>query len=196
MPRLTKQATRAKIREAVVAEATEKGISATSVGGVVQRANISAGTIYVHFDNKEDMLQKIYLEIKAEFHELMMHAAQQTDDSKMIREMWFSLFQSVSAHPKDFLFVEYAGAAKILTEEQGNQVSQMEQEIRGLLERAKASGCVADLPTNVISVLLIAPAMQLARSAVLKDTPIPQETVKLTFDRVWLSISGNTAPTP
>ncbi|GHB28069.1 TetR family transcriptional regulator [Pseudovibrio japonicus] len=196
MPRLTKQATRAKIREAVVAEATENGISATSVGGVVQRANISAGTIYVHFDNKEDMLQKIYLEIKTEFHELMMHAAKQTDDSEMIREMWFSLFQFVSDHPKDFLFVEYAGAAKILTEEQGKQVLKMQQEISGLLERAKASGSVADLPTNVISVLLIAPAMQLARSAVLKDTPVPQETVELTFDRVWLSISGNTALTP
>lgn len=192
MPRLTKQATRAKIREAVVEEATENGINATSVAGVVNRANISAGTIYVHFKNKEDMLQKIYLEIKTEFHALMLAAAEQTNDKQMISQMWFSLFEFVSDHPKDFLFIEYAGASKILTNEQTKQVSVMEQEIRALLERAKASGTLADLPVSVISVLLIAPAMQLARSATLKNLRIPQATINLTFERVWLSISAPT----
>lgn len=190
MPRLTKQATRAKIREAVVEEATENGINATSVTGVVKRANISAGTIYVHFENKEDMLQKIYLEIKTEFHALMMEAAEQANDKQMISQMWFSLFDFVSTHPKDFLFIEYAGAAKILTEDQLKQVSVMEEEIRALLERAKASGTLADLPVSVISVLLIAPAMQLARSATLKDLQVPQATIDVTFERVWLSIAA------
>ncbi|WP_068319044.1 TetR/AcrR family transcriptional regulator [Polycladidibacter hongkongensis] len=194
MPRLSKETTYEKIRDAVVSEATENGISATSISRIVKRANISAGTIYVHFANKEEMLQEIYMEIKTNFHDQMMRAASQTDDGKMICQMWHDLFMLVSERPDDFLFVEYVGAAKLLTDPQQARIAEMEQEILSLLERAKTSGTLVDLPVAVISVLLIGPAMQLARSSVLKSKNVPKETVALTFSRAWLSVSNQDVP--
>jgi hypothetical protein len=48
---------------------------------------------------------------------------------------------------------------------------------------------LADLDTSLLSLLLVAPAMQLARSAVLSGQKIPETLIEQTFERVWLSIA-------
>jgi len=91
-----KDKTRAKLREAVVAEAVEQGFGAVSISGVVQRAQVSAGTVYVHFKNKDDLLQQVFLEIKREFHAIMMRALNERQSDQIIRRMWFDMFDFVS----------------------------------------------------------------------------------------------------
>lgn len=191
MPRTTKQATRTKLRNAVVAEAVEQGIGAVSVGGVVKRAAISAGTVYVHFSTKDDMLRDIYMEIKTEFHDLLMKAADQQKPAQAIRCMWFAMFDFVATNPKELLFLEYGNAAKILTVEQQAITDGYAEEISDILKRGVADGTLAPLDTSILTLLLIAPAMQLARGAAISNTPLSQETLNQTFDRVWLSIAAS-----
>jgi AcrR family transcriptional regulator len=189
MPRTTKDKTRRNLRDAVVAEAVEKGIGAVSVAGVVERAHVSAGTVYVHFENKDDMLRKIYMEIKSEFHQLMLAARSEMNSEQMIRRMWFDMFAFVSEHPTEFLFLEYGNAAKILTPDQQITTQRMHVEIGEMLRRGVDDGTLAPLDSDVLTLLLVAPALQLARSAVLKSQTIPPETLELIFRRVWLSVS-------
>lgn len=190
MPRTTKDQTRLKLRDAVVAEAVEKGFAGVSVGSVVKRAKVSAGTVYVHFVNKDDMLRKVYMELKSAFHETLMTASDAPDSAGMIRAMWFAMFDFVEAHPAQFLFLEFGAAARILTPEQQAVADGYAQDIAALLRRGVEDGTLAPLDTKLLSLLLVAPAMQLARQAVLKDQPIPRDTLNTTFDRVWRSISN------
>ena len=74
MPRPTKDQVFEKIKAAVVTVVARNGIGATSVGEIAKLAQISAGTIYLHFENKDDMLQQVYLRIKQEFHFVLMQA--------------------------------------------------------------------------------------------------------------------------
>lgn len=194
MPRMTKDETRRKLRRAVVSEAVEKGFGALSVSGVVNRAKASAGSVYVHFENKEDMLQKVFLEIKREFHAIMVQARSEPSSAAMIRRMWFDMFGFVAAHPSDFLFLEYGNSARILTDPQQAEVQQMDQDISRMLARGVDDGTLAPLDLGLISILLVAPATQLARSALLNDMAIPPELVETTFQRVWLSIAGEGQP--
>lgn len=188
---MTKDETRRKLRRAVVLEATEKGFGALSVGGVVDRAKVSAGTVYVHFENKEDMLQKVFLEIKQEFHAIMLQAQSEQTSAETIRRMWFDMFDFVAAHPSDFLFLEYGNSARILNEGQQAEVQKMDEDIAVILARGIEGGILAPLDVGLISILLVAPATQLARSAVLNGTVIPVSTIEMTFQRVWLSIAAN-----
>lgn len=188
MPRLPKSEVRQKIRHAVVAETVALGIGSLSVGAIVKRAQISAGTIYLHFENKEDMLQQVFLEIKSEFHAIMLDAREEKTSAEMIRRMWFDMFAFVTDCPNDFLFIEYAGAAQVLTAVQAEQTLRMQGEITGMLQTAIDDNTLASLPVETVAVLLIAPAMQLARSAAMVGNPVPPATAELTFERVWLSI--------
>lgn len=193
MPRTSKDSTRKKLREAVVAEAVENGIGSLSVAGVVDRAKVSAGTVYVHFHTKEDMLQQVFLEIKREFHEIMLRSKSEETSQAMIRRMWFDMFDFVADKPQDFLFLEYGNSARFLTPEQEKEAHQMYAEIGEMLQRGIDDGTLAQLDVTLISMLLVAPAMQLARSAVLKDKRLAQTVVETTFDRVWRSIANDAA---
>lgn len=190
MPRLTKDQTYQKLRGAVVAEAVEKGFPATNVAGVVGRAKVSTGTVYVHFKNKDDMLRRVYMDIKGEFHDCVTSARDEADPALLVRRMWFGMFDFVRARPQEFLFLDFGATAKILTPEQQSVADGYAADIDALLRRGIEAGVLARLDPSLLSLLLVAPAMQLARSAVLSGKPITDAIVQQTFDRVWLSIAN------
>lgn len=191
MARLGKEETRRKLRDALVAEVVENGISSVNIARIVARAKVSAGTVYVHFENKDDMLRQVYMELKADLHACITQARAQIDSAQLVRGMWFGMFHFVRGRPHDFLFLDYATAAKILLPEQQAIADDYGEEIAALLRRGVDDGTLADLDTGLLTLLLVAPAMQLARSAVLSGQPIPETLIEQAFDRVWLSIANH-----
>lgn len=191
MPRTTKDKTRQKLQDALVVEAVENGIAAVNVAGIVKRAKVSAGTVYVHFENKDDMLRQVYLQLKTEFHETVTRHRDEADTAKMVRYMWFDMFDFVRERPRDFLFLDYGSAAKILLPEQQAIADGFATDIGALLRRGVDDGTLAPLDTGMLSLLLVAPAMQLARGAVISGRPITDDVVAATFERVWLSIKNH-----
>jgi AcrR family transcriptional regulator len=194
--RPSQDAIKEKIRGALVRVVAQMGIGGTSIGAVAKEASVSAGTIYLHFEDKADLLQKVYLQIKTEFHSIMIAAVQETDSKAMIHRMWQDMFEFTTARPLDFLFIEYAGAAQVLNEEQARHVAGFQDEIAAMLQRAIDDGTVAPLPVATVTTLLVAPAMHLARMSALNNKPIDKSQLDLTFERVWISIAGTDPSAP
>lgn len=191
LPRLTKEQTGKKLRDAVVAEAIENGIGSVGVSAVVTRAKVSAGTIYVHYKNKDDMLAQVYMDLKAELHACIFDGLDTNSTSDMIRRMWFNLFAFVRANPRHFLFLEYCSTAKLLTADQQRVIDGYTDDIGAVLQRGIDDGILAQLDRRLLTLMLIAPAERLARRAVLSREKIPTETIEQVFDRVWFSISNS-----
>jgi AcrR family transcriptional regulator len=194
MKRPSQDVIKERIRGGLVRVVAKSGIGGTSIGAVAKEAGVSAGTIYLHFEDKDDLLQKVYLLIKTEFHSIMVAAKSEADSKTMIRRMWRDMFQFTTAHPLDFLFIEYAGAAQVLTDEQTRHVAGFQVEIAAMLQRAIDDGTLARLPVATVITLLVAPAMHLARMSALTNTSIDASQLDLTFERVWLSLAGTTPP--
>ncbi|EYD73669.1 Transcriptional regulator, AcrR family protein [Limimaricola hongkongensis DSM 17492] len=173
-----------------MAEAVENGIAAVSIAGIVKRAKVSAGTVYVHFENKDDMLRQVYLQLKADFHGCLTRHRDEADTAKMVRHLWFDMFDFVRDRPQDFLFLDYAHAAKLLPPREQAIADEYAEDIAALLRRGVDDGTLAPMQDGLLSLLLVAPAMQLARGAVLAGRPIPPELISQAFDRVWLSIAN------
>ncbi|MFD1418632.1 TetR/AcrR family transcriptional regulator [Companilactobacillus keshanensis] len=58
------EAKRKLVIQAVFEITYDEGITNLSIGKIAKRAGVSKATIYVYFENKTDMLGKIYLEVK------------------------------------------------------------------------------------------------------------------------------------
>jgi len=197
MPDNRKEKTRAKLRDAVVSETIEQGFGAVSISGVVKRAQVSAGTVYVHYETKDDMLQKVFLEIKREFHAILLLAQDELQSDGLIRRLWFDVIHFASERPSDFLFLEYGSAAHFLTAEQKSEIDSMHDEINTMVQRGVNDGTLVPLDISMVSLLLIAPAMQLARSAALTtESSIPADTIEQLFEQVWRSIAVDPLSTP
>ncbi len=189
MPRPSKEAVFEKILTAVVDVVAKKGIAATSVGDVAKAARISAGTIYLHFENKDDMLQKVYLRIKADFHAELMTAANAGTSEQVIAALWLSFLGFLKSHPQRFLYLEYAGAAQVLTDAQRAIVAPYQAEINALVQTALDDGTLRPMPLEVATTLLIGPAMQLARKAALTGQAPSNLEITATFEHLWAGLA-------
>ena len=190
MPKTSKEQTAKRLRDAVVAEAVENGIGAVGVSAVVNRAEVSAGTIYVHYKNKDDMLARVYMDIKAELHACVTDVPDATDTGRTIRAMWFNFFAFANEKPQHFLFLEFCSTAKLLTPDQQRVVDGYTDEIGAVLQRGIDDGTLAPVDRRFLTLMLIAPAERLARRAVLSGETVSTETIEQIFGRVWLSISA------
>jgi len=188
MPRMTKEQVEASITKAVVHVATSKGVGATGMADVARTARVSAGTLYLHFENKEDMLQKTYIRIKTDFHARLMRAAAAGTSAAIIRSLWDELMLFLKEQPGAFLFLEYAGAAQILNQDQRKQMGALQQEVNALLQTAIEDGTLAYMPLGVAINLIIGPAMHLARTHALAGVKPDDDTIEQTFARVWASL--------
>jgi TetR/AcrR family transcriptional repressor of multidrug resistance operon len=56
----------AAIRRALRDLVAERGFHGASMGAVAERAGVAAGTAYVHYDSKDELVYATYLEIKAD----------------------------------------------------------------------------------------------------------------------------------
>lgn len=196
MPRPNKGQIQTRLRTAIVDDVAKHGIGALSMLSVAKRARVSAGTIYLHFANKEDMLQQVYLQIKQDVHARIMQAENAPNCTLMVRDMWYHLFDFVRDHPNDFLFVEYAGAAQVLSPDQAQIITHHQRDIQQLIQRAIDDKVLADIPVRLLGVLLIAPAMHLARQALLHGLPPSQQDIDQTFAQVWQSVSRRAGTPP
>jgi len=189
MKRPTKDAVQDRIVGAVIQTVAAEGIGATSMATVARAAKVSAGTLYLHFSSKEDMLQSVYLKLKLAFHANLMAAAK-GDPRQAIAGMWHALLDFQQDQPNGFLFLEYAGAAQVLTPAQKAEVAPLQGEVNAVVQRAIDENVITVPSVQVAANLLIGPAMQLARSHALAGTPIPQAEASETFDRIWLSLTA------
>lgn len=183
---------RLAIRNAVVSDVIEVGLSGTSMTRIAAAANLSPGTIYLYYPNKDALLQQVFIEIKSAMHEKLMQAFEQGDSStEKIRNLWFAMFAYLVEKPRDFAFHETINAAQILTPQQQSKMAGMAQDIRTILNDAVDDGTLKPAPVESILAVLMAPALHLARRSALADQPVRQEVVKHCFDMIWSGISNH-----
>jgi len=183
---------RQAIRDAVVAVVIEGGLANVSISKIAKRAGVSAGTIYLYFSSKEELLQQTYLDIKTSFFNTMMEAAatEEHSDGK-IRAMWFALFDFVVAHSNDFLFSEFVGAAHLIDAASQAQIEKHTSKATAILRAAIKDGTIEDAPLDSIQAVLMAPAVQLARSAAWGQKPVKRALMRDTFDMVWRGLAAS-----
>ncbi|WP_445671284.1 TetR/AcrR family transcriptional regulator [Paenibacillus sp. FSL K6-2862] len=66
------------IFDATIQLINEIGFSETSISKIAKRASVSAATIYIYHENKEDPLYKTYLKIKGKMSEKMFQEVDHT----------------------------------------------------------------------------------------------------------------------
>jgi len=164
----------------------EGGLANVSISKIAKRAGVSAGTIYLYFCNKEDLLQQTYLDIKTDWFEAMFEAANSgANSATKIRNMWFALFDFVVARPNEFLFSETVGAAHLIDAANEASLAKKYRKLEGVMTNAMKDGTLAKAPVASIQAVLMAPAVQLAKSAARNKKKVKPALLRETFDIVW-----------
>ena len=100
---------KAAITKAIINLINEIGFANISMSKIAKATGISASTLYVYYDSKEDMFRKIYLDVKKQMIAECsrdIHPEEALEQS--VRKICKNLLRYMEEHTDEFLFIEQA----------------------------------------------------------------------------------------
>ncbi|PEN12339.1 TetR family transcriptional regulator [Longibacter salinarum] len=94
------------IIEAALALFAEKGVDATSTREITERADTAEGTLYRHFDGKDDLVRSLFEENTSLFHDVLARSAKtETEPREQLKAMVRGIFDFAEQYPAAFAYL-------------------------------------------------------------------------------------------
>jgi AcrR family transcriptional regulator len=153
------------IFQATIQLLNEIGFSDISMSKIAKRANVSSATIYVYFENKEDMLGKLYVNVKEKMSRQMIHELDDTMSAQAICERFMrNSMQFILNNKDDFMFLEQFSTSPLMNKLCLEDTATMFTSLHEFFEKRKRSGELKSLETVFLLTYCYFPVTQLAKA--------------------------------
>lgn len=182
-----------KKNELVVLHATlilrqRTGLSCSIHGQNAKMAGISPGTIYLYFENKQDMLDKLYLYIKSDMCRVAFekHRAQ-GDEFKAI---WYCIAKYKITHSQEAMFMAICDILPIITDACKQKGIEMLMPLIDLCKRGQQAGIIRRVPHEMIYAYSINPLSLLIFDKDHKRIKLSKQDIDKAFEMTYKAISS------
>jgi TetR/AcrR family transcriptional repressor of multidrug resistance operon len=178
------------ICRAAIALIQRDGFEATSISKIAREAGLSPATIYVYFENKEDLLSKIYLKVKREMSAAMTEGLGEDQPvEEGFRTAWFNFYKYSMENAVDFAFGEQFANSPLV-----NKLSREEDEsyygpLIEMFERGKREGIFKDIPLAVFSAFAFFPVIGLIRNRQGENLVFGKELLETVYQIAWDAVT-------
>jgi len=156
----------AAIRSIALQIIADEGLESLSMQKLAKAANISPRTIYIKYENKEDLLIKLYIEeVLGAYEKAIL-----TDfDPEMpfvegVKKLWFNGFNYLTANRHAFALIQYGKSSPQLNrafQEKNIKEGDYFAPVLHFLEINVAAGVIKNFPQEVHRALLFSPIFDL-----------------------------------
>lgn len=149
------------IKEAVIKLILQEGFHGTSISKIAKAAGVSPATVYIYYENKEVMLQDIYIEYSEEIYEYLLDKLKDSSSGKEFIEILVKeYFTYIKENGEIFHFVDQFSSCPALI----NQCSEHKgiNNLIKLLEEMKQNKILKDLRNDNLIAILFAPIKNIA----------------------------------
>ncbi|HEY5525791.1 MAG TPA: TetR/AcrR family transcriptional regulator [Clostridium sp.] len=149
------------IKEAVIKLILEQGFHGTSISKIAKEAGVSPATVYIYYENKEVMLQDIYLEYSEEiFDYLLSKINNEMDGQQLVEVLVRGYYTYIQENGEIFHFVDQFSSCPALA----NQCSERKgiTNLNNLLEKMKTKKVFKDFRNENLIAILFYPIKSIA----------------------------------
>lgn len=144
----------------------EEGLENLSMQKLAKAANISPRTIYIKYENKEDLLVKLFIEEVLGAYEtaLLTGFSAEMEFSEGVRLVWMNAFRYLKANKPHFALIQHGKASPMLNKAfQSKNIREGDffAPIHHFFARHVADGIIKDFPFQVHRALMFAPLLDL-----------------------------------
>lgn len=179
------------IFEATIQLLNEVGIADTSISKIAKKANVSAATIYIYFENKEDMLVKTYLKVKKKMSEKMFEGIQ---DTASVKERFEAIIRRyvefVTAHPDYFLVIEQITNSPLLENWCLEEGSSLFKPVVDLFEAGVKQQVLKQEDVNLLITYSLFPIAQLAKEHIKGHFQLDPKRLETVIQMSWDAIKA------
>lgn len=179
----------AALFEATIKTVNEVGFAAASVSKIAKEANVSPATLYVYYDNKEDLIVSTYVEIKKIVSRAIL---KDFDPSLPIRDIlknvWHAMFIYISNNPEYLQFSEQFANSPYHDLVDREVVEKYFQPLREVLQRGIDQKIIKDVDDNILWSFIFFPVVAMANARMCSNFQMTPESVETAFTLAWDAI--------
>lgn len=177
------------IFNATISLLNEIGFSDTSMSKIAKRAGVSPSTIYVYFENKEDMINKLYINVKKKMGVyLLVDLSENTPIKHAFELLMKNLMNFVLNNKEEFLFLEQFINSPLVAKVCMEELEETFNPLCKLVERGQNERLLKQLDCDLILMYCYFPIIQMAKEhfkgTTLFDEKILKDLTKLSWDAI------------
>jgi len=156
----------AAIRHMALRIIAEEGLENLSMQKLAKAANVSPRTIYIKYENKEDLLVKLFIEEVLGAYEkaVLENFSAGMGFAEGIQKLWLNGFKYLKKNRPSFALMQYGKSSPLLNKAfRQNNIKEGDffAPIHQFLKRHVAAGLIPNLPYEVQRALLFSPVLEL-----------------------------------
>lgn len=179
------------IFDATIQLVNEIGFAETSISKIAKKANVSAATIYIYHENKEDLLLKTYLKVKGKMSKSML---QGFDDTRSVKERFESIIRKyvefIYTHKDYFLFLEQIMNSPLPQKWCLDETASLFQPIFEMFETGKKQNILKAEDVDMLIVYSILPVAELAKSHLKNGTRFGNRELEAAIVMSWDAVKA------
>jgi AcrR family transcriptional regulator len=179
-------------RNAILEAATRvigaHGLSAPTAM-IAKEAGVSNGSLFAYFETKADLLNRLYVELKAEMAAGALDGLPTESDIRtQMFHMWSHLLRWTKSCPEKRRTLAHLSVSDDVTSESREKAIEEIAGIIQLVERAREDGPMRDIPLEFVAALLTAQA-ETTIDYMIKDPANADKHCTAAFDGFWRMIA-------
>ncbi|GAB3990210.1 TetR/AcrR family transcriptional regulator [Spirosoma daeguense] len=154
------------IRDLALQIIAEEGLENLSMQKLAKAANVSPRTIYLKYENKDDLLITLYIhDVLGAYEKVTIHNVTETMDfAAGVKQIWLNIFHYFKNNRQAFALVQYGKSSPLLNkafQENNIKEGQFFAPIHRFLKHHATQGTIKKFPNDVYRALLFSPVLEL-----------------------------------
>lgn len=170
----------------------ERGFFGTPTSLISKEAGVATGTLFFYFRTKEDLIDALYLRVKAEAAEAMCRGLADEPDAKAkLNRLGRNAVAWGTAHPENVKFMEQFAHTPFISKSAQEEGMSRFFFLQDLIEEGKAEGLICDSdPEILIFMMASAFAGLIARIGMAASEEDREHLIEEGLDFVWNGLAA------
>ena len=179
----------ANLLQATLTLVNNRGFHDTPMSKIAKLAGISPATIYLYFENKQDLINKLYLEVKASFCNYAFQGyTVELPVKKGFEVIWYNIADYKLNKIEESMFLSQCDNTPMIDEESIQKGLKHLQPLLDLWERGKKEGIIKSVSPYLLYAYTIYPLSFLLAMHVKGIISIDEKDRLEAFQAAWNSI--------
>lgn len=184
---------REKILKSVYVLTGKQGLASVTISGISKTAEVAAGTLYIYFKNKEEVVQLAYAAVEDKMTQAMYRDFDiNLPVRQSLKKIYINMLNYRLNHYDETVFIDQYQQSGYIQLNFSKQLAEYEKQnkpLYDLLEKGQREGIIKALDAIILISFFDGAVRSCSTGIIQKLFPLGQQLIDDCFDLVWRGIS-------
>lgn len=174
------------VLEATLILVNQGGFKSASMAKIAKLANVSPATIYLYFENKQDLINQLYLSIKTEYAQYVFDNYRFSGHVKQdFEKIWLKMADFMLNHIEKGYFLTQCNNSPMVDEPTLEKGVELLNPLKRLWEKGIEANHIKDVSPFVLFAFSVYPIAFLSNTQQTKKYKFKKECLNQAFQSAW-----------